>query len=196
MYFDGHCSYLEDEIMNLVKVPHPTCLYMHKYFQMTHAVNIYAHEYPPTLDVPFKCFWHHKFCGPAMKLPRLDICTVKSILKPRKTWGNHALKNPTGLYVFCLFSPLEHASSMVKYLLKVLRYVSLCSSDIQFCNVVCVFIMCQQPDSNLLYPGLLYTTLHFAEHVVLKPSVLVKQHFLPLSSEPHSCWTTWKWYGL
>ena len=32
----------------LIKVLHPTCLHMHEYFQMTPAVNIYAHEYPTT----------------------------------------------------------------------------------------------------------------------------------------------------
>ncbi len=35
---------LEEEI----KVLHPTCLYMQKYFQMAPVVNIYTHEYPTT----------------------------------------------------------------------------------------------------------------------------------------------------
>ncbi len=36
------------EFRILLKVLHPTCLYMHKYFQMAPAVNIYTHEYPST----------------------------------------------------------------------------------------------------------------------------------------------------
>ncbi len=31
-----------------LKVLHPTCLYMQKYFQMAPTVNIYTHEYPIT----------------------------------------------------------------------------------------------------------------------------------------------------
>ncbi len=38
----GRCQH------KLIKVLHPTCLFMHKYVQMAPAINIYTHEYPTT----------------------------------------------------------------------------------------------------------------------------------------------------